>query len=102
MNRIPTAVCCLLGLAVASVAADASPTDKKLALTCSVPAGSPDVISGGATVTLCDSSSVNGQSKLASDCPINAPVLQFIAIAVERTLLYQSPFPVLHRSGSER
>lgn len=63
MDRVFTVFCCALGLAVAGVPAGASPTDKRLTLTCSVPTGSSDIISGGATVTLCDSSSVNGESQ---------------------------------------
>lgn len=56
MKKALTVSCCLLGLAIACIPAYASPTRKKITLSCDVSAGA-DVITGSATVTLCDSAS---------------------------------------------
>jgi hypothetical protein len=52
MNKVLVVTCCLLGLAVGSVPAYAGST--KITLDCSAVA--PDVMTGNATVTLCDAS----------------------------------------------
>jgi hypothetical protein len=52
MKKILTVSCCMLGLAIACMPAYASPTDKKITLSCDVAAGT-GVITGEATVTLC-------------------------------------------------
>ncbi len=55
MNKIMIVAGCLLGLALACIPAYASPTDKKITLSCDVSSGS-DVITGTVTVTLCAAS----------------------------------------------
>jgi hypothetical protein len=54
MNKIVTVSMCLLGLAVAGIPAYASPTNKKITITCTVPT-TTDTISGDTTVRLCPS-----------------------------------------------
>jgi hypothetical protein len=53
MNKIMIVAGCLLGLALACIPAYASPTDKKITLSCNITAGT-DIITGTAMVTLCD------------------------------------------------
>ena len=55
MNKIMIVLGCLLGLALACIPAYASPTKKKVVITCEVPASSSDDITGDATVRLCAS-----------------------------------------------
>ncbi|HEY2524710.1 MAG TPA: hypothetical protein VGI29_06600 [Candidatus Binataceae bacterium] len=52
-TKMVIVVGCLLGLALAWLPAYASPTDKKITLTCNSP-NAGDSISGSVTVTLCD------------------------------------------------
>jgi hypothetical protein len=54
MNKIMIVAGCLLGLALACIPAYASPTNKKITLSCDIAAGS-DTITGYANVTLCSS-----------------------------------------------
>ena len=54
MNKIMILAGCLLGLALACIPAYASPTDKKITLSCNIASGT-DVISGYVNVTLCSS-----------------------------------------------
>jgi hypothetical protein len=53
MNKIMIVAGCLLGLALACIPAYASPTNKKITLSCSSAAG--DSVAGSVNVTLCDS-----------------------------------------------
>lgn len=59
MSKISIVICSLLSLAVACLPAYASPTKRKITLTCNSVSG--DAISGSATVTLCDSSACTQQ-----------------------------------------
>src|SRR6185437_13207311 len=69
MNRIMIVLGCLLGLALACIPAYASPTDKKITLSCDVSAGS-DIITGTATVTLCaESGKTTPCTGATFDCP---------------------------------
>jgi hypothetical protein len=61
MNKIMIVAGCLLGLALACIPAYASPTNKKITLSCNITAGT-DMITGTAMVTLCDSALCDGQT----------------------------------------
>jgi hypothetical protein len=52
MSRSLSVLICVLGIAVASIPAYASPTSKKVTFTCN--SFAPNVITATATVTLCD------------------------------------------------
>ena len=54
MSKIMIVAGCLLGLALACIPAYASPTNKKITLSCDITAGS-DTITGYVNVTLCSS-----------------------------------------------
>jgi hypothetical protein len=78
MNKIMIVAGCLLGLALACIPAYASPTDKKITLSCNITAGT-DIITGTAMVTVCDSALCDGQTVLCDpvDCDssgVTAPI----------------------------
>src|SRR5215469_13305264 len=71
-TKILSAVGCLLGLALAWLPAYASPTNKKITLTCNSP-GAKDSVGGSVTVTLCETTNcgtVPGDNSLVCQ-PVN-------------------------------
>jgi hypothetical protein len=64
MNKVLALSCCLMGLEMACAPAYASPTNKKITLSCDVTSGT-DVITGTATVTLCDTPNCSGGTQVA-------------------------------------
>ena len=68
MNRIMIVAGCLLGLALACIPAYASPTNKKITLSCASTAS--DSITGSATVTLCETTNC---ANISGDDSITCP-----------------------------
>ena len=80
MNRIIIVSGCLLGLALACIPAYASPTDKKITLTCS--SLIPDNVSGSVNVTLCETTNCgNAPGDDSITCPqVNCDTASTVSI----------------------
>ena len=105
MNKIMIVAGCLLGLALACIPAYASPTNKKITLSCSSAAS--DSVTGSATVTLCETTNcgsvpgddsvtcppvmcdISGTVSITNACSTDAATVPFKVGAVSANTCYQ-------------